>query len=280
MAYRNSIYTTGSMTETLMQRQSTAFDSNSDVDIIQGNCDGRVYDMSDSKGRALNRANDRYLATHTPVLPTWSKAKWALLGGYTMLFVIAICALVGSLLTWFKAYLRAEVIVIGSKNILVITTVTSLLTICNCLVAYYGILANNRKILTICALLLWPLFAMTASIGYLAYRRTLWNLRAKLGSQWRSFGYNEKLAIQNNLHCCGFQGPLDRPAVSNKCYIRSLLPGCLGKSYRFNHLALKITYIVSFAILVPHLCLIFISVLFSNHVNNKWNRDPPPTIKS
>ncbi|ORX94494.1 hypothetical protein K493DRAFT_221214 [Basidiobolus meristosporus CBS 931.73] len=197
----------------------------------------------------------------------------------TKIFSIAIGALVGSLLTWFKAYHRAEVIITGNKNLLVITTITSLLTICNCLAAYYGIIMNNRKVLTMCALALWPLFALTASVGYLAYKRQLWNLRAKLGSQWRSFSYNEKLTIQNNLHCCGFQGPLDHPAVSNKCYMRSLLPGCLGKYYRFNYLTLKIAYIVSFALLLPHLCLIFISVLFSNHVNDKWNRDPPPVVK-
>ncbi|KAK9764949.1 hypothetical protein K7432_007113 [Basidiobolus ranarum] len=279
MARRSSVYTTESTAETLVQRQSAAVASTFDLDTHREKPDERVYEMHDAKFNVLNRSNDRYLSTPNPSSQSWSKAKWILILGYTVIFVVAICALVGSLLTWFKAYLRAEVIVTGNKNMLVLTTVTSILTVVNCLVAYYGIITNNRKLLTICALILWPLFAMTASVGYLGYKRLLWNLRAKLGSQWRSFSYSERLTIQNNLHCCGFQGPLDHPALSNKCYMRSLLPGCLGKYYRFNSLALKAAYIVSFAILLPHLCLIFISVLFSNHINNKWNRDPPPAIK-
>ncbi|ORX79950.1 hypothetical protein K493DRAFT_243177 [Basidiobolus meristosporus CBS 931.73] len=227
----------------------------------------------------MNRADDRYLSTPNPSFRGWTRPKWILILGYTVIFVFAVTALVASMMTWFRAYLRAEVFVTGNKTILVITTVTSIMTVVNCLMAFCGILMNNRKLLTVCAFILWPLFAMTASVGYLGYKRLLWNLRAKLGSQWRSFSYNERLTIQNNLHCCGFQGPLDHPAVSNKCYMRSLLPGCLGKYYRFNSQSLNIAYVVSFSLLLPHLLLIFAAVLFSNHIDDKWNRDPPPACK-
>ncbi|ORX97923.1 hypothetical protein K493DRAFT_215191, partial [Basidiobolus meristosporus CBS 931.73] len=139
-------------------------------------------------------------------------------------------------------------------------------------------LKNNRRILTIWALILWVIFILIAVVGYLAYKRQLWNLRAKLGHQWRSFGYQERLIIQNNLHCCGFKGPFDHAALSNKCYLRSLLPGCMGKYYRFSDRTLKLLYISAFSLLIPQLYVIFVSILCANHVNNRFNKSPPPSL--
>ncbi|ORX97827.1 hypothetical protein K493DRAFT_150340, partial [Basidiobolus meristosporus CBS 931.73] len=197
----------------------------------------------------------------------WTRSKWLLLCTYGMMFCIGLTMLLGCLLTWFRGYLRAEVITVGFKRILIIATIASILTILNSLVAFYGALKNNRRVLTVCAVILWPLLALTASIGYLAYKESLWNLRSKLGTQWRGLTNDQRLLLQNNLHCCGFRSPLDRPAPSNKCFLRSLLPGCLGKYYRFSATVLKTTYITAFVLLLPHLALIFVSILCSNHID-------------
>ncbi|ORX95386.1 hypothetical protein K493DRAFT_219298 [Basidiobolus meristosporus CBS 931.73] len=157
-------------------------------------------------------------------------------------------------------------------------TLISLVGLANSIIGYYGILKDNRRILTIWALVLWVMLVLIAVVGYLAYKRQLWNLRAKLGHQWREFGYQERLNIQTNLHCCGFKGPFDHAALSNKCFLRSLLPGCLGKYYRFSAQALKLIYIVAFTLLIPQFIMIFVSILCTNHVNNKFNKNPPPTL--
>ncbi|KAK9723297.1 hypothetical protein K7432_002043, partial [Basidiobolus ranarum] len=226
--HRRAVLTTDSLTETLVHRLSSPISS-----LL-----GPEERLSKSIDRNSNRANDRYLST--PLAgQKWNKSKWFLLCGYGVMFCIGLVIFLGSMLTWGDGYHRAAVVTVGNMRILIIATIASILTILNSLVAFYGILKNNRKILTMCTIALWPLFALTASCGYLAYKRSLWNLRSKLGTQWRGFTDDQRLIVQNNLHCCGFQGPLDHAALSNKCYIRSLLPGCFGKYYRFSAMALK-----------------------------------------
>lgn len=49
---------------------------------------------------------------------------------------------------------------------------------------YTGIMLNNRAILSMYNLLLWPSFGMIAAIGYASYRRNKWNIEGKLSYQW------------------------------------------------------------------------------------------------
>lgn len=51
-------------------------------------------------------------------------------------------------------------------------------------VGYVGIMLNNRPILAIYNLFLWPCFGMIAAVGYTAYRKNKWNLDGKLSYQW------------------------------------------------------------------------------------------------
>ncbi|ORX79277.1 hypothetical protein K493DRAFT_390891, partial [Basidiobolus meristosporus CBS 931.73] len=226
-----------------------------------------------------NRANTRYLnkVTYRPI-QSWNRFKWLLFIANSLQCFIGLAGLLFSIVTWANGYLRAEVVVTSNKGILVITSVAGAGMILNAALGFYGIFTNNRRVLSVWAMAQWLLMGLVAAIGYIAYKRSLWNLRAKLGSQWRRFGFQERYIIQNNLHCCGFQGPLDHPSLSKNCFTRSLLPGCLGKYYRFNAYLLQITCICAFSTLLPCLFLIVVSILCSNHVNNKWNRDHPPRL--
>ncbi|KAK9766116.1 hypothetical protein K7432_005047 [Basidiobolus ranarum] len=235
----------------------------------------------DQEIRDSNRANTRYLAYNSKPesgIKSWGKFKWLLIVANTLLFIISMCILFIAIITYGKGYVRAEVLSTGNTSLVGLIMAIGIVGLTNSILGYYGIYKNSRRALAIWTLILWILLVMYMVVGYLAYKRSLWNLRAKLGHQWRNFDYQERIIIQNNLHCCGFKGPFDHAALSNKCYLRSLLPGCLGKFYRFSAMALKIIFIAAFTLLVPILATIFIGTLASNHINNKFNRDPPPRL--
>lgn len=61
---------------------------------------------------------------------------------------------------------------------------TGVICLFTSLVGYAGIMLNNRVILSIYNLLLWPSFGMIAAIGYTAYRKNKWNIEGKLSYQW------------------------------------------------------------------------------------------------
>jgi hypothetical protein len=66
----------------------------------------------------------------------------------------------------------------------IVILATGVICLFTSIVGYVGIMLNNRAILTIYNLLLWPSFGMIAAIGYTAYRRNKWNLEGKLSYQW------------------------------------------------------------------------------------------------
>lgn len=61
---------------------------------------------------------------------------------------------------------------------------TGVICLTTSLIGYAGIMLNNRAILSLYNLLLWPCFGMIASIGYSAYRKNKWNIEGKLSYQW------------------------------------------------------------------------------------------------
>jgi len=59
---------------------------------------------------------------------------------------------------------------------------------------------NNRAILTVYNVLLWPCFALIAAIGYVSYRKNKWNLEGKLSYQWHyTLSANDRARIQANV---------------------------------------------------------------------------------
>ena len=101
---------------------------------------------------------------------------------------------------FFLGYQRAIVIVVANQDILIVTFVAALLAVITSIVGLVGIRWKDRRILGIYVLLLWPCFALLSTVGYLSYKSDVWNLRAKLGMQWRyDFSPQDQIALQDNV---------------------------------------------------------------------------------
>ncbi|GAN10921.1 conserved hypothetical protein [Mucor ambiguus] len=211
---------------------------------------------------------------------TWYKI-WLILMN-TLLFVYGLITLILGLCTYFKrkssvalrqstqahsylvVYQRALVFLIGEA------------TIVNWFTA---IILNNRPLLAVYNLLMWPCLGMIAAIGYTAYRKSKWNIEGKLSYQWHyqldSLG---RANIQANLHCCGYKTFADYHERSNKCYPRTLYPGCKYKYQNLTMDSLRITWTVAFSMIPVHLLVLFSALMCSNHVNDKFGKGLPPKL--
>ncbi|KAI8885158.1 hypothetical protein K501DRAFT_246548 [Backusella circina FSU 941] len=209
----------------------------------------------------------------------WTKHKWWMLLSNTLLFCYGLGTLLLAFLTFFKFYLRADVMVVGERTIVNLILATGAICLFTSIVGYVGIMLNNRAILTFYNLLLWPSFGMIAAIGYTAYRRNKWNLEGKLSYQWHyDLTADGRARVQANLHCCGYKSFTDYHERSNKCFPRTLLPGCKFKYQNFTREALTITWIVAFSMIPIHLFVLFSALLCSNHINRKFGKGLPPKL--
>ena len=77
---------------------------------------------------------------------------------------------------------------------------TGVICLSTSLVGYAGIMLNNRVLLSIYNLLLWPSFGLIAAIGYAAYRKNKWNIEGKLSYQWHyDLDSDSRARIQANV---------------------------------------------------------------------------------
>ncbi|KAI8148380.1 hypothetical protein BJV82DRAFT_506158 [Fennellomyces sp. T-0311] len=209
----------------------------------------------------------------------WTLARWLLLLSNILLLLYGMFFVLGSIITYGKGYQRAIVISIANSDILAVTFTASLLAVLTSIVGLVGVVRKDRRILGIYCLLLWPCFALLSAVGYLSYKGDVWNLRAKLGMQWRyHFSPDDRIALQDNLHCCGFDNPQDHAAYFARCWPESLLPGCDYKFYLFEHYFLLKTYTVTFSLIPVHILIIVVSLLCSNHVDHLFGSRPRPPI--
>ncbi|KAL1922860.1 uncharacterized protein VTP21DRAFT_9236 [Calcarisporiella thermophila] len=207
----------------------------------------------------------------------WPRKKWCILIVNTLLFIYGLGGLVLALLTWFKLYLRAEAVIVGEWLILNVATAASVMCLITSFVGYVGILLNSRRVLTVYNILLWPCFSMILAIGYIAYRKAKWNLEAKLSYQWhRQFSSVDRERMQNNFHCCGYKTFDDYSKLTNRCFPRTLLPGCKHKYQSWNTQFLHFTWQCAFALVPFHLLVVFTALLCSNHVSNTFGKNLPP----
>ncbi|GAB5590825.1 hypothetical protein Unana1_05725 [Umbelopsis nana] len=164
----------------------------------------------------------------------WTVHKWWMLVSNTFLFIYGLGGVLLAVLTYFKLYLRADVIIVSE----------SLLLRC-----------------------------------YVSYRKQKWNLEGKLSYQWHyTLSAEERARIQANLHCCGYKSFTDFHERSNKCFPRTLLPGCKFKYQTFSRQCLVNCYIVAFSLVPFHLFVIISALLCSNHINRKFGKGLPPKI--
>lgn len=189
----------------------------------------------------------------------------------------SLVTLIFSLLTWFNVWKHADVVRVGNRTELIVSTLAASVGIVTSVLGWAGIFLNNRGFLAVYNVLLWVMLAMIAAPGYLTYKRRTFNLEGKVNAQWsRMLGLTGRLRIQNQLNCCGYFSPFVEATASQTCYARSILPGCKNDYLKFEKKVLEWWYIVAFSIVPVHIASIFAALLCSNHVTYRFGKGMMP----
>lgn len=185
--------------------------------------------------------------------------------------------LIFCLLTWFNVWHHADVLRVGNRTELILSTLAASAGIVTSLIGWAGILLNNRGFLAVYTFLLWVCFALLVVPGYITYKRRTFNIEGKVNAEWsRDLGTDGRLRIQNQLACCGYFSPFVEASISATCYARSVLPGCKGPYIRFQRMVLERWYIVAFSLVPLHVAIIMAGLLCSNHVTYRFGKGMMP----
>ncbi|KAG6839727.1 hypothetical protein C0991_012244 [Blastosporella zonata] len=207
----------------------------------------------------------------------WNKFKWCLFAANSVLTIYSIIGLIMCLLAWFNIWTHADVIRVGNRTELVISTLAASLAIFVSTIGWAGILLNNRTFLAIYTFLLWIVFIFLLIPGYLTYKRRTFNLEGKINAEWsRELGTTGRLRIQNQLGCCGYFSPFVEATVSQTCYARSVLPGCKAPYLKYERSILSTWYTTIFALVPVHIAIIIAGLLCSNHVTYRFGKGMMP----
>jgi len=191
--------------------------------------------------------------------------------------VYSLVSLIICLCTWFNVWTRADVVRVGNRPELVISTLAGGLGVVTSVVGWSGILLNNRSFLAVYTFMLWLVFAFLVTPGYITYKRRTFNLEGKINHQWsRGLGTLGRLRIQDRLGCCGYFSPFVEATISQTCYARSILPGCKKRYLDFEKIVLRKWYSVAFALVPIHLAVMFAGLLCSNHVTFRFGKGMMP----
>jgi hypothetical protein len=186
-------------------------------------------------------------------------------------------AFIFCLLTWFNVWTHADIVRVGNRSELIISTIAASLGIVTSLIGWAGILLNNRSFLAVFSFMLWICFALLVTPGYIAYKKHTFNLEGKINAQWsRVLGSEGRARVQNELHCCGYFSPYVEATVTQTCYSRSILPGCKSPYLKFERMITKRWYIVAFAIVPFHIGIMVVGLLCSNHITYRFGKGMMP----
>ncbi|KAF7356143.1 Tetraspanin Tsp2 [Mycena venus] len=191
--------------------------------------------------------------------------------------VFALVGLVGMILIWLDILNKSDVIRVANRTELVFSTLAAAVAVFTCVFGWAGVMLNNRSFLAFYCFFLWFSFAFLVTPGYLTYRRHHLNLEGKVNFEWsETFDIDARRRIQNALGCCGYFNPYVEASISATCYARSVLPGCKGPFFSFEHHLLKTWYITVFSLVAFHITLIAASLLCSNHVTYRFGKGMMP----
>ncbi|WWC59477.1 uncharacterized protein I303_102033 [Kwoniella dejecticola CBS 10117] len=207
----------------------------------------------------------------------WNRFKWVLFVANTILIAYGLTALISAILVWLNVFYQSDVIRVGNRTELIISTVAAAMIVLTSLIGYAGILLNNRAFLAVYTLLLWICLALMVTPGYMTYKQKTFNLEGKINSQWsRALGSQGRLRIQDALRCCGYFSPFVEATVSPLCYSRSNLPGCKAKYLHLERHVLGIWVACSFGLVPAHILIIVASLLCSNHITYRFGKGLTP----
>ncbi|KAI7827037.1 hypothetical protein BC939DRAFT_395178 [Gamsiella multidivaricata] len=211
-----------------------------------------------------------------PFYKRWTKSKWILLLSTIMLlgyscavFAVAIGYMTHSIIFLFLFL-----------NAILVSLAGGLLGVISALIGLVGIFRENRLWLSIYALLLWPVFALYVSVGYIAFRRSKNHLRARIKDEWiHSYTREQRLVVQRQLKCCGYQDPNWYGAYDLRCFPLTNLPGCHHKYSVYEEKLLSTCTTAAFSLVPFQLLVMVAALLCSNHVDGML-RSGRPGLKS
>ncbi|KAG0030932.1 hypothetical protein BGZ82_007198 [Podila clonocystis] len=215
-----------------------------------------------------------------PFFKRWTKSKWMLLFSSLLMLGYSAAVLVVAVGYQSGRFENAEVAVEFHGKIIHLAMAASIAGIATAAVGLYGIVRENRVWLSWYTFLLWPVFALYVAVGYEAFTGTQSNRRARLQKAWNNtYTREQRLIVQKNLKCCGFQDPSYFGAYDMRCFPMTNLPGCLHKynQYEYNFLTTCWTY--TFSIVPVQLFVMLVALLCSNHVDGML-RSGRPGLKS
>ncbi|TCD63771.1 hypothetical protein EIP91_004954 [Steccherinum ochraceum] len=207
----------------------------------------------------------------------WTRFKWILFIANSVFTAYSLAGFIACLLIWFNVWTHADIIRVGNRTELIISTVACCLGVLTSLIGWSGILLNNRGFLAVYSFLLWICFAFLVTPGYITYKKRTFNLEGKVNAQWsQQLGVEGRLRIQNQLQCCGYFNPFVEATSSQTCYARSVLPGCKGPYIDFEDDILQRWYTVVFSIVPGQIAVMIAGLLCSNHVTYRFGKGMMP----
>ncbi|WVN89425.1 uncharacterized protein L203_104648 [Cryptococcus depauperatus CBS 7841] len=238
---------------------------------------GQMGTVDDDEGMVFQVTKDGLKPKHKRAGLRWNRFKWVLFGANIVLFCYGMATLISAILVWLNLFYQSDVIRVGNRTELIISTIAAAMLVFTSLLGFAGIFLNNRPFLAVFTFLLWVDLGLLVAPGYLTYKRRTFNLEGKINSQWsRTLGTQGRLRIQDALRCCGYFSPFVEATVSPLCYSRSNFPGCKSRYHHLERHILGIWYTVSFAIVPVHILIIVAGLLCSNHVTYRFGKGLTP----
>ncbi|KAI1318571.1 hypothetical protein EDD11_006261 [Mortierella claussenii] len=215
-----------------------------------------------------------------PFYKRWTKSKWILLLSDLMLLGYS-CAVFGITIGYMTGRFDLAVVVMEfHSNLIHLACAASVLGITSAIVGLVGILRENRIWLSAYTFLLWPVFALYVSVGYIAFRRATSHLRAHVKDEWiHQYSRDQRLVVQRNLKCCGYQDSAWYAAYDMRCFPMINLPGCQHKYNVYEEKLLSTCWTAALSIVPFQLFVMIAALLCSNHVDGML-RSGRPGLKS
>ncbi|KAG0258551.1 hypothetical protein BG011_003218 [Mortierella polycephala] len=237
-----------------------------------------------------------------PFYRLWTRSKWLLLLSVLMLLTYS-CAAFAVALGYMLGRFEYSVVVMefhgniisSSRDTIdksltddltlsiksfVVATAASACGILSALVGLIGIFKEDRIWLSWYNVMLWPVFTLYISVGYIAFRRIKNQLRAHLKDEWvHSYTREQRLLVQRNLKCCGYRSSSSHGEYDLRCFPLISLPGCEHKYNLYEHRILTTCWTASFSLVPFLLFAMVVALLCSNHVDGML-RSGRPGLKS
>ncbi|KAG0050609.1 hypothetical protein BGZ83_004613 [Gryganskiella cystojenkinii] len=215
-----------------------------------------------------------------PFYKRWTKSKWLLLFSNTLLLIYSCAVLAVSIGYMSHRFDYATVMMEFHSNLILLAFAGSVFGITCAILGFLGVFRENRTLLTIYTTLLWVVFALYVSVGYIAFRRYKNHLNQHLRDEWmHSYSRDQRLLVQRQMKCCGWLSASSNGEYDLRCFPMINLPGCQFKYREYERALLSTSWTVAFSIVPFQLFVMIVALLCSNHVDGML-RSGRPGLKS